>query len=117
MASDTAVMQGRDQQGPLRSSFADDPELAEPLDAFVVGLAERIDRLQDADAHAEFAVLGQLARELAADARAVGHGPVAEVALRVSSAAEEGKAEDAHAELVSLTELAQRVRMGHRGAM
>ena len=44
---------------PLFSSFADDPALAPTIEAFVLGLAERIDAAQDAYSRRDFKELGE----------------------------------------------------------
>ena len=109
-------MDSRDT-APLYSRHADDPAAAEALDAFVVGLAERVDALQDADADGELEVILRDAERMAEDANAVGHDVLADVATRVADTARLRKAEDVHSVLVELTFVAQRVRRGHRGAI
>jgi hypothetical protein len=103
--------------GPLYSSQADDAEAREQIDRFVLDLAERIDLLQDADAAGDLEELIRAVSQLAQDARGVGYETLATVSLRVAEVARQGKAEDAHAELVELTDVAQRVRRGHRCAI
>ena len=83
----------------------------------VLGLAERIDLLQDTDRETDLARLAQLARELAADAEELGYEALAGVAQLVKDAALEEKSDEAHANLVKLTEVAYRIRLGHRGAL
>jgi HPt (histidine-containing phosphotransfer) domain-containing protein len=102
---------------PIHSSRADDPAFDEAIDAFVVSVAERIDELQDAESEGDLAQLASLARGLAVDAEAVGYEILAEAARRVETAALQEKPERAHGELVELTEIARRVRLGHRGAL
>ena len=102
---------------PILSSRADDPTLGETIDAFVIGLAERIDDLQDAETETDLARLATCADGLAADAEALGYETLARVAQVVEAAAREEKADEAHANLVKLTEIAYRIRMGHRGAL
>jgi hypothetical protein len=91
--------------------------MAEGIDRFVLGLAERVDRLQDHELHAHWSALAQEASGLAADAASAGYEPVSLQASHLASSARAEKAEDAHAHLVGLTQLARRVRLGHRGAM
>ncbi len=110
-------MGNREQINPIFSSRADDPALAEAIDAFVIGLAERIDDLQDAEREAGLVRLAALAHDLAADAEPVGYEALTRIAQVVEAAAEEEKSDEAHANLVKLTEIAYRVRMGHRGAL
>jgi hypothetical protein len=116
MSSDTTGMESRDR-GPLYSTRADEPEAASLLDHFVLGLAERIDMLQDADAAHELGALIRGAAMLAQEAEQAGHAVLAAVAVRLADVARQGKAEDAHSELVELTDVAQRVRRGHRGSL
>jgi len=110
-------MQEPESLRPLFSLRVDEPELAPALDAFVLGLAVRVDELQDADSRGELDLLSALARGLGHDAERVGHEALAMGAQRVREAAERGKAEEAHCELLELTTLARRVRLGHRGAL
>ena len=102
---------------PILSSRADDPALGEAIDAFVIGLAERIDHLQDAEREADLEGLAVFAHDLEADAEALGYEVLARIAQLVESAAREEKSDEAHANLVKLTEIAYRIRMGHPGAL
>jgi hypothetical protein len=106
-----------DRPRPIHSAFGDDPSLADAIDAFVVGLAERIDDLQDCEAQGTLARLAERAAELAAEATRVGYGPLAEWAEAVRRASAEHKPQDARKALLELTEVAYRVRLGHRGAV
>ena len=110
-------MGNRDRISPIFSSRADDRSLNEAIDAFVVGLAERIDHLQDAEREAGFVQLAAFARDLATDAEALGYEPLGHVARMLEAAAEKEKSDEAHANLVKLTAIAYRIRMGHRGAL
>lgn len=110
-------MGNREKIHPIFSSRADDQTFADAIDAFVIGLAERIDHLQDADGEADLSRLSDLARDLAADAEPVGYEPLARVARAVETAARDEKQDEAHENLVNLTEIAYRIRMGHRGAL
>ena len=102
---------------PIFSSFAEDPELGEAIDAFAFALAERVDHLQDAEGAGELELLANRARSLAEDARAVGFESLARLAELVNRAALEAKPEDLHVYLLDLTETACRIRLGHRGAL
>lgn len=102
---------------PILSSRADDPALGEAIDTFVIGLAERIDDLQDAERAADLAQLSALARDLAADAEALGYEALARISQVVEAAALEEHSDEAYANLVKLTEIAYRIRLGHRGAL
>jgi len=106
-----------DRIRPIFSSRADEPALADAIDAFVIGVAERIDDLQDREREADLGGLADLARDLAANAENLGYESLARVAQVVEAAAREEKSDEAHANLVQLTEIAYRIRMGHRGAL
>lgn len=106
-----------ERQRPIYSEHADDPAWTDAIDAFVLGLAERVDELQDCESRAAFVDVGRLAAELAERAREVGYGVLSDAALAAAVAARDEKAEPTHARLVELTELAHRIRLGHRGAL
>ena len=91
--------------------------MQEPIDAFVVGLAERVDDLQDCEARGDLAQLAELAGDLERAGTRVGYESVAACAASARAAASERNGEETHKALVELTELAQRVRLGHRGAV
>lgn len=110
-------MADEDRLRPLYSSRADDPELCEALDAFVVSLAERIDLLQDTEAASSLKDLASRAHALAGEARGLGYDSFADVADLVGAASEAADAAEARKQLVELTELSQRIRLGHRGAL
>ncbi len=102
---------------PIYSSLADDPGITDVLDAFVVSLAERVDELQDAEVHNDLQQLGALAGRLASESHRLGFEALARCASVVESQAAEADARGAHKGLVDLTEVARRVRLGHRGAV
>lgn len=106
----------RSQPKPIFSSREEEPEAGEAIDRFVIGLAEQVDGLQDAELEGDLALLGRLALELGERASAVGYAPMNEVAQAVASACRDGKVEDAEAAMVELTEVAGRIRRGHRGS-
>ncbi len=110
-------MQDSERPLPLYSRLIDDPSSGEAIDEFVVGVAERVDHLQDADSRGDFAELGRLASELSAEARAVGFDLLADVARIVATACAERSKKPAHDGVVAVTDLACRIRLGHRGAM
>ncbi len=101
---------------PILSTRAEDPAYDERIDRFVVGLGERIDAFQDAESAGDRAALETLAGALAHDADAVGYAPLAEAARRVAEACAETAAEALRKSVIDLTEVAQRVRRGHRSA-
>jgi len=115
--ADALGVQDSERPLPLYSRLIDDPNAGEAIDDFVVGVAERVDHLQDADSRGDFAALGRLAFELSTDARAAGFDLLADVARIVGAACLEGSKKPAHDGVVAVTDLACRIRLGHRGAM
>jgi hypothetical protein len=101
---------------PIFSSRADDPELADAIERFVVALAERVDHLQDAEARREFDQLATLTRRLSDEAERLGFSYLASCAAVVESACLTEDGEAAHKSVVEITEVAQRIRLGHRGS-
>jgi HPt (histidine-containing phosphotransfer) domain-containing protein len=101
---------------PIYSTRAEEPDLVDAIEAFAVGVAERIDHLQDAERQGDLAALARLAGSLADAADAVGYESFAQVARAVEAASRAEKPDDARAQLLELTNLAQRVRLGHPGA-
>jgi hypothetical protein len=102
------------QRGPIHSLLVDDEALVR-LDGFVVGLGERIDAIQDAEQSGALEEAAKTALELAGDARAMGLPPLAEAASLVALSCERGDTTRAHADIVALTDVVTRVRLGHRG--
>lgn len=101
---------------PIYSSFADDPALAAGIEAFVLGLAERIDAAQDAYSRRDFKELASLAAALVSDAAAAGFEPLAGGASVIEACCQGRELEPTYRALVELTEIARCVRLGHRGA-
>lgn len=101
---------------PLLSERADDPDFEERIDAFVVRLGETVDELQDAEAEGDGAALAKRAEALGCEAETLGYPPLAEAARRVAEAAHGAALEAAHKHVAEVTELAQRIRRGHRSA-
>jgi hypothetical protein len=102
---------------PLYSAHAEDPAMTDAIDRFVLALAEAVDALQDAYIASDCTRLDRLARDLATDAEFLGYGPLAQLAEDVASCAVREKQEEARVVLEDLTGIAQRIRMGHRGAI
>lgn len=96
--------------------MAQDPEAGGSIDAFVVAVAERIDLLQEAESKGDLREVARLARALVAEADATGFGALSSSAALVEACCLEDDAEAVHKNLVDLTGIAQRVRLGHRGA-
>ena len=107
----------RKPEPPIHSSRADDPAFLDTINAFVIGLAERIDHLQDADRHGDLKQLANLVGGLSADSAAAGFEPLVRAARAVEATCSEEDAEAAHGALVELTGIAQRIRLGHPGAV
>lgn len=102
---------------PIFSKLADDASLGDAVDAFVVELAARVDSLQDLDSRSDFAALQAQASELSLDATKVGFDSLSSVADVVVTCAAEKDRSAGHKALVELTEIARRIRLGHRGAV
>ncbi|MEZ4330552.1 MAG: hypothetical protein R3F35_02285 [Myxococcota bacterium] len=105
-----------ERKSPIRSTQEDVPELIQAIDRFVIGLAERVDAIQDAELQSDPNALGRLAGQLALDADRLGYPSLAMVARNAGSAATDGKRDALEGAVAELTEVAQRVRQGHRGA-
>jgi hypothetical protein len=101
---------------PIFSRLEEAPEHRDAIDQFVVGLAERVDLLQDVECERDLERLGGLARELADISCAVGYPALTEAAERICRAAADDKPDEAEQALIEVTALSQRVRLGHRGA-
>jgi hypothetical protein len=102
---------------PIFSTLEDDPSRSDAIDQFVIGLAEAVDQLQDAELEVDLPRLGELATHLGERAGNVGYQPLAEIAARVANACRDDKLEDAQAATVELTEISGRIRSGHRGSV
>jgi len=105
-----------ERKPPIRSAYEDDPDLAEEISDFVVGLAEYVDTLQDAEMDGALGRLCDLTATLLADAQRFGYPPLAEAAARVIEACKDAKSEAAGEAMIVLTDVSYRVRRGHRGA-
>lgn len=105
-----------ERKPPIRSTQEDVPELVQAIDRFVIGLAERIDAIQDAELAGLHPELARLAGLLAGDADRLGYPSLALVSRDALSAASDGKRDALQDVVCELTDLAQRVRQGHRGA-
>src|SRR5262245_21185381 len=106
-----------DRPRPIHSALVEDPSQTAAIEAFVIALAERIDELQDCEAQGTLPQLAERAAALAADALRIGYKPLAEWAEAVQRASLERNEKDARKALLELTEVAYRVRLGHRGAV
>ena len=102
---------------PIYSSRGADSSLDDTVDQFVIRLAERIDTLQDAEAKGDLAELAALTGELTAEADAAGFETFASTAEALEAACFGDEAKAARERLLDLTEIAQRIRLGHKGAV
>lgn len=102
---------------PIYSVHEEDADLQEAINDFVIALAERIDLLQDLHSTGDFDRLGELCREMAGDADRLGYPLMASVARVAVEACLENKADASEEALVEMTELTQRIRQAHRGAV
>lgn len=101
---------------PIRSTQEGVIELSEDIDRFVIGLAERIDSIQDVELAGKSAEVAELARILSTDSDRLGYPAMALSATGVALAAEDDRADVLQETVIELTEIAQRIRQGHRGA-
>ena len=100
----------------LRSSREGDPDVELQIDAFVVGLGETVDALQDAEAAGNLAALHALAAPLCERARTLGYESLADVAREIVEAAADPSPDAARKAVEGFTELSKRIRRGHRSA-
>ena len=113
-----------DPDAPILSAMAGDPGVREQLETFVLGLGERVDQLQDLESERDWKALAAEAHRLGDEAMALGFAPLKEAGGAVEQACAFAlqrylsRADPAVREaLVALTDVARRVRLGHRGAM
>jgi HPt (histidine-containing phosphotransfer) domain-containing protein len=104
------------ETAPIFSTCEDDPSKGEAIHQFVIGLAEQVDTLQDAELEGDDDGLAKLADTLGKTASDLGYEPLAQISQVVATACREGKIEDAQAAMVELTLISSRVRRGHRGS-
>jgi hypothetical protein len=102
---------------PILSSRAAEPEAAEQIEAFVVGLAERVDDLQDAEFKGGLEELAAMAHTLGIDANQLGFDLLAASASELERCCLPDSVEQIRETLIDLTEIAKQVRMGHRGSV
>lgn len=102
---------------PIYSSLEDDPGAGETIDAFVVGLAERVDVLQDIEREGDLARLASLTAALIADAQRAGFGSLVEIGRALERACYDADEKSARDQLCRLTDEAQCARLGHKGSV
>ena len=100
----------------IYSTLDGEPELEESIEDFVVTLAERVDRLQDAQLVGDLEALHKQTRELCDAARLLGYPQLAESGSALVEACEADDPDQALARLVEITDLSRAIRRGHRGA-
>ena len=105
-----------ERRHPIHSLYEDEPELEDEIDRFVVGLAERVDTLQDAESEADLELVEGLANNLANESGRLGYPDLEEIARGICDACKEAKPDAIQESLLELTEIARRIRLGHRGA-
>lgn len=101
---------------PITSSRADEPEVAEQIEGFVVSLAEKVDDLQDAEFKGDAQRLAVKARALGTRAMDLGFDLLAASASDLERCCRSANPDEIRDTLIDLTEIAKRIRMGHRGA-
>ncbi len=109
-------MAGPEEEKPIVSLLADDPDERPRIEAFVLALGESVDTLQDLEQEAALARITDLARQLVRDAETYGFPLLARTSEQVVAAAGAQDAKLTRHALLELTEIARRVRLGHRGA-
>ena len=102
---------------PILSSRSDESEVTEQIEGFVVCLAERVDDLQDAEFKGDLEELSSMARTLGTSALELGFDLLAASASDLERCCLSDSVEQVRETLIDLTEIAKRVRMGHRGAV
>ena len=101
---------------PVYSVLQACSELDESIHEFVVGLAEQVDLLQDDEQNSDFEGLEERAAILSGQAERMGYPELARLTQKVSAFCV-GQMKDAVQKgLMEITEMARRIRMGHRGS-
>jgi hypothetical protein len=101
---------------PIRALVFDDESLVR-LDAFVASLGERIDAIQDSEHAGQLEETAKHAADLAGEAEGLGLPPLATAALRVVASCRDNDGVRTHSDIIELTDVVRRVRVGHRGAL
>jgi hypothetical protein len=102
---------------PILSSRSNEPEAAEKIESFLVSLSERVDDLQDTEFKGDMAELATQARALGTTALDLGFDLLAASASDLERCCLSDSVEQVRETLLDLTEIARRVRMGHRGSV
>ena len=101
---------------PIYSIHEDDLEIQDEVNSFVIGLAERVDLLQDLHSVGDLEQLAERCSGIGDEAERLGYPLLAAVARAAFEACLEGKASTCQDTLLEITELTQRIRQAHRGA-
>ena len=102
---------------PILSSRSDELEIAKQIEDFVVGLAECVDDLQDAEFKGDLKELATTAHVLGTSANELGFDLLAASASDLERCCLSDSVDQVRETLIDLTEIAKRIRMGHRGAI
>jgi HPt (histidine-containing phosphotransfer) domain-containing protein len=102
---------------PILSSRSAEPEVAAQIEGFIVGLAERVDDLQDAEFKGDLEELSSMAHKLGTTALELGFDLLAASASDLERCCLSDSVEQVRETLIDLTEIAKQVRKGHRGAV
>ena len=102
---------------PILSSRSGESGVAEQIEDFVVCPAERVDDLQDAEFKGSLESLASKACSLGTAAKKLGFDLLAASAADLEQCCLSDSVEQVRETLIDLTEIAKRVRMGHRGAI
>jgi hypothetical protein len=102
---------------PILSSRANEPDAADQIEGFLVSLSERVDDLQDAEFKGDMDALTSLAQTLGGTALELGFDLLAASASELTRCCQSDSVERVRETLLDLTEIAMRVRMGHRGSV
>jgi hypothetical protein len=105
------------KDAPILSRLADDPSVGDAIDTFVVNLAERVDTLQECELRGALGELSEAARTLGAEALELGFDALCQATQGIHDACGRKAAKDARKAVEELTEMARRIRLGHRGAV
>lgn len=105
-----------EDEKPIVSQLADDPMERPRIEAFVLALSDAVDCLQDLEQESDFTRIAERARCLSLEAERHGFPPLAEASARTAELARTLDPKRTRESLLALTEVARRVRLGHRGA-
>ncbi|MDG2334288.1 MAG: hypothetical protein P8Q97_08720 [Myxococcota bacterium] len=101
---------------PLYSILDDSADLEDSIHAFVIGLAEQVDLLQDDEQSSDYESLEERAVLIADEADRMGYPEFARAVQKVAQACGDELKDVIQKGLFDVTELARCIRQGHRGA-